>query len=1301
MMIQNTYIRSLQYVSTLFFIILYGVLFTACIREKPPIDEELKNRLGDGEETRFAPGTADNIYNIDKFFKVIDQIPSDTLDDSLLQQGGTIKIRTSKEGKEVKISTSEEGVLIDPNVSFLNKFYVLKYNVLETETFNQKELAELLGEVPEFKGFPNTVYDIVPYLQGNYLILYRLSDPEKVPYDEMPISLTVGNKVATPLVRYPIRYCEEQVILNSDNEETKLYRPKCENVSKDSATYVELIKKGRKEFFKYVPSKVDIFPRDFFEGEWFFSPSIVRAFRDQGTGNQVGHHKGFKNVDIVAFQKTAESLRMIDATNYKRVEAKENKGKEATEKKVKAGTNEIVSFSIPVEWKEYEMNPDVNVFAEQENERTNNVDRPYFKIKFKELAKNVAEEGESVKVENVFITNDYFSFTISKTGDSGDSKWIKYAFKKKVEEGQKYVEKQWFQKDSTDFFPIFLVTRTYFPKASDHNEEDRGRFLRVTRFNPHSPDSSSTTTTIIKWYFSKQTPQDDWVRNFGRKAVEYWNKAFQEAGKGSNYKIKIVLDESEDKELGDIRYNILNLMMSDVQGGRLFGLGPSVSDPITGEILSATSNVWVRNSIDTYVMALRDYIRFNAYPPAWKLLPESPGVTDFLHEKIKNECPEVGQFIKMEKQKGKWHPTESSLDDKEIIEKCSRKLAESHILSVTVHEMGHCFGLQHVFSASADTENYYKNYKEIKRIYDTDEFIEATEESYPYHPPKFSSVMDYGHPYFPQLSVPGKYDIAAIRFVYFDKVEQAGGSLLDVPAGVDEEDKEKSQKSISDVVSKRSVEVKKYKVCQSNNQDDPLCSQDDYGSTPLEVVENYIRLSQDSLMQNRRYDSVGLSLKIFDNFVRVQRFAKLLSGFYKKWLGLRDDLLTGLSDSINDYAFFEGRSMDQYKELISTHVEHNSEFAAYNEVRQKIFDYYEKILFLPPKHCIYKKNNSTYQAVPLETIIEKIKPYSLDDAKTIILTDCQSPIIEEWAKREDIGEFITEVGYFVDHRQYFIKPNEKNEIDEYSPFVPFNFTFMLLYKGEQSRVVLERYQKFDKQLPKGGLYPSVIDELEKVIFQDPVFLTDIVQKVENYLIGEGRDFNPYINRDDVILPRFLSYDIDNPPVVPIAAASTITENNGTTNIDVKGLPTNNILHMMFVWHNSIFRRRLTSEKHQKLIAQKKRVVPTSREALYNLVTNTIDLSKPESQTLHPFLYDVYQQYQQKKSGQSDGQYFVDFLLNHSSLCKGEQKVLYSFYMGGFIDQICQRFNEYQQCIHEKASCENKEDKEAFVKYFRL
>ena len=157
-----------------------------------------------------------------------------------------------------------------------------------------------------------------------------------------------------------------------------------------------------------------------------------------------------------------------------------------------------------------------------------------------------------------------------------------------------------------------------------------------------------------------------------------------------------------------------------------------------------------------------------------------------------------------------------------------------------MHEMLHGFASRHIFSASVDRENFYKSYDEMKALFGGDIFVDATE-SHP-HPPQYSSVMDYMSFHHPYLSVPGKLDIAALRFIYFDHVELAGGGFLKVPSGVNEADPDRSQKSILQAIKAAGLKRKDLKpyemLCGGKKEggetdpNEPLCGRFDYGKKP-------------------------------------------------------------------------------------------------------------------------------------------------------------------------------------------------------------------------------------------------------------------------------------------------------------------------------------------------------------------------------------------------------------------------------------------------------------------------------------
>ena len=1250
------------------------LLNTSCTRPTRELTSDEKDR---DLQDIFAPGTADGIYSIKKFQAI--ELPSDHLNKSVLESKA-LKIKTAASGKKAKVSMSTVGAFVDPssNVSFVNQYFFLDYKPVKVETVDQKLLVRLLGKVKEFKGFPNTVYYIVPRLEGNALMLYRLSDPGTVPYAELPISIKVGNKIATPLVGYSVDYCVAEKIPNANHEETGESRPKCEGVSRKSAKYIRLIE-GSKRDFEYL-TKLDVFPHDFFKSRWFFVKTVVKSSKDALTG----FHQSFSSANLIEFGKTPDSLNILDASGY-----------EIDEK------DQITGFSIPVQWKSYKVGYSSDItprFQEEEYDKGRDIERSYFRIRFEELIQNEVQTSSNVvaETERVFITDDYFSFTIKVSGESNI--WVKYAFKKAVK-NPNYVERRWFEEDSSRFFPVFSVLRKYYKRSIDHTKADKERFMRVTRFDPMAAKGS---VKVIKWYFSKQTPKDEWLRNFGRRAAILLDKEFQEAGKDSSHKIRVVLDESEDKELGDIRYNIINLILSPQSEGFLLGYGPNIANPITGEILSATANVWVTQTIDQYVVLLRRYIRFHIYPPAWKPLPKSPGVTGFMQEKIQKLCSSgdsnVTGFIKKEKKKGKtFHPVDSILNDKDIVRGCARKLAETEILYTTVHEMRHGLGHRHVFSASVDVDNFYTSYDEMKKIFGEDILTEETE-SYK-TPPEFSSVMDYGYIQFPFLTVPGKYDIAATRFLYFNKMELVNGGTLDVPAGADS-DPDKPQKSLAEVVEenrkKTGKDVKKYKVCGGKlltrgepdiHPDDPLCVRFDYGKTPLEIVRNMIRVNLDIFMMNRnRYDSETHSRGIPEGARGVDFIVRV----YNKWIEFLNKLFYSKGMQLGEYSFLSPDDIKNFQILIQTESEKNPEFKLYYDVRKPVFEFYKQLFFLPIKQCVYNKEG-TYQSVALEVIKNKLNNEYPDDSREIFM-NCQSPVVKRWAHANNKGDFVAEVGYFSKPVEYFLKAKQEDPFDELSIFLSSPSVI-------DGMTVLEYIQKGG--LPY-SLWYSLIKSLTAAFLQEPDFSKEMVEEQMNFLFKGGIDLNPYIDEEKWVkrseelgrdlprpLPRFLSYEVEHksPQYLRIGASL-----RPISNLLIKYSLIGGFLleYVQEKDYRSVEKQRAVNEK----IMRFKESIGQKLVEMFN--------NPYVYKNLYPSVVEIYEEYKSKKDKKENLEAtVVEYFLNHPAICvnRNSLTVVIPFTISeeNYYANLCRKIKEYKRCVDSgPGNCKNIEDKQTYI-----
>ena len=1134
----------------------------------------------------FQQGAADNLYNIsellgenpvleseEKIFspsstKESSQLPISSLTTKVTSQfppfssiGGypnaflkkrlksnLLKIQTVKRGQKATVSFAQDNIHIDPKISFINEYEFLDYRILNAKKTNwHKHIAQLLGKIRKFKGFPDTIYYILPLFVGNYLILYKVGSPDKIPYDELPLARRAGDMLAVPFVGYPIKYCVAEVIPDANERATGEYRPKCEGIRLQYAEYIQL-NEEEKQVFRY-ENKPDLFPRDFFtlkESErkkynWFSVRTIVRSPKKKIVGHQL-----FQPANLVEFHPAPRKLDVLDASGYD----------------IKP-EDKIRALFIPVEWVDYQIKRDSeNLHSDfrEEKKDTRNKHLRYFKIKFEELVENEIEYGGKKTLKNVFITDNYFSFNVEITEKNIGAYLVKFAFfKKPSKESENYIPKQWFEKDSALFFPSFSEKRRYYTSSLDHSHEDHDRFLRTTRFNPKAKE--------IKWYFSTQTPDDpenQWVRDMGGLALKLVNRALQIAGRDSDHKIKVTLDHREDKEVGDIRYNILNLIVSEGKAdGGLLGLGPNVANPITGEVISATANVWISNILGKYIALVRRYVRFRVYPPAWTMQPFSKkvrtslqewidkknpecgdtylkplGVTPFLHEQIKNSCDEVTRFIEEQRtNKVTYDPENPDLKDKEIIKSCARKLAFLPILGTILHEILHGFAQRHIFSASIDRENFYKSYSEIKKLFGNLVSHEIKKlfgnslslkgtKCHP-EPPQYSSVMDYMNLYNPILFVPGKLDIAALRFIYFDKVDLKEGGVLEVPAGADR-NPDNPQKSILQAASDKRYlkgDLKNYQVLcggekiededyKETNPNQPLCRKWDYGVNPLEISVNSILQTNSFLMNTRnRYDSKDIST------YKNQYFTIQAGDLYKKWKQYRDELLNRNGTSIEDYFFTNPKHISQYKQIIETEKARRPDFKMYYDVREPIFDYFKRLAFMPAKHCIYKQESHPdskphYNTAAFENILAKeMGDYVLyPENSRERAVNCKSSVIRDWAEKNKKGKLIAEVGFLTNERKYFLRQKNRDPLDE-KP------AFKVLYEVLTDSNSATKYSSEQSKSP----FFDIVAE--------PDFGAEYYRELKSYLL-QGTDLNPYINETSkhgigtIRLNRVLSYKID-------------------------------------------------------------------------------------------------------------------------------------------------------------------------------
>ena len=1257
----------------------------------------------EGLDDNFLPGTTEGLYRTKDLKMVLDEsaakLPKDSKSNKQLitlsqkenlyknnrkanvfNLRDLLKIRTVKSGgKKVKISSGLDNIYIDPEIPFLNEYEILDYSFSAPthETEQQKITKKLLGNIREFKGFPDTEYYILPHFLGDYLILYKLAPPDKIPYNEIPLAKRIGDMLAVPLVGYPVEYCQAVKVLDSNNlKETLKVRPLCKGIQPKQPTKYIRLWEHKKQVFQYL-EKLNFFHKKFFAGQWLYFQTLVRAPTERGG-------EIFETSRIVNFHSALGKMDVMEVHDLKKDD----------EKRV---------LFIPVKWTDYEIARDAEHLDRSFSERlkkVNETHRPYLEIKFNELINNEFQYGGSKTLKSVIITKDYISFDIEITTKGFPAYLIKYAFKRYVKSGT-YVEKRWFKSDNLLFFPLLKVERKYYEDSADHTLLDRNRFQRVVRFNPKSKE--------IRWYFSEHTPKSEknaWVRSLGFKAVDLLNKALEEAGRDSKHKIKIILDDSEDKEVGDIRYNILNLILSESDTPEQLRWGANVANPITGEVVSATATVWLTRVLSDYISLIRRYIRFHVYPPAWKMKPFSPdtaqfiyenvnknklqcselsreplGVTPFFHEKINNVCEEVSNFIKANKG-GEFHPKDTSLNDDKIVKSCAYKMARVKILQSILKSMLHSLGLENMKSASADKKHFYhkdKNRDEIKELFGqtSPEAITASHNDFP----QYSSVTDQMDLEYPTLAVPGKLDIAALRFIYFDKVDLLKdrclkSGMLHVPSGADA-DPNNPQKSIFETAQREGCkreDIKNYNICGSNNKANTpvICSQNSYGTNPLEIVVNNIcKLHNELLSSRNRYDGRDIVLDR-DPYIG----AKLVSGagawsradydrihdisaIYSKWKKYRNNILKGRGETIKDYSFFNPKDIEKYEQVMKI-AESSPDGKPYYLIRRPIFDYVKRLNFAPTKHCIYRElsdadNTFRYKAIALENIEDEIlheyQEYSDQERK--VFMSCSSPIVKNWIK----GELVAEVGFFLNERKYFIRPRKTDDPDEQMAF--------------------KKIEAFTSRFSDA--------------IREPEFGIEYYQEWLSY-ITQGVDLNPYIDGKTIKSPleRVLTYKMDTRDVSIDTYIESLWE--------VRRQPLENFKTGLGTHVKSLTFMQTNFSHLAFSITELKRIA-ASFEKNPGLHSREI-----------PFIVQASNAYKTKTEEEKQQLPFIKYIINH---LQTHPAVLYhpedSVYVLPYIDdemnfpsRLFRQYNSFFKCIDgyntDGKKCNNMEEKSTFIEF---
>lgn len=443
------------------------------------------------------------------------------------------------------------------------------------------------------------IYSFFIQLTDKQLVVYKkakgadLSGSEKTmagkPYE--------GDTYLVPQFYMGISLKKKEKVKNPDNEETNvesLYEAKTlaeAEFFEPDLTSAAMVSPASREF---------VFDKDYFSGEWFFSAVMVSSL-DAPAGLNLNSDFELREASRIQFE--IDQYRLSGKNSNVDEADLDEKGK------VDIESNDVIFIPADSVDFQYEAAASNKKTYKEETLDEKNPKSPHWtkrrfiKLNFSNAwgyAAAVSKSGiaNDSSLVDLVAESDYLGFTVfyrvTKTT-------VRYSLRRASEPVPVKDARIAFNTDMDKKFGYFTTKKAFKPGAEHVRFSDYSKNYFLNRFYPARNKEKPNT---IVYHFSTSSPKEPTIyRDSAREAIKQWNELFQKTSG-----ISVELDESKDVDLGDIRYNVINLVYEKKQGGGLLGYGPSISDTKSGEIISATSNIYVTPFIHMTVRQLRDLV---------------------------------------------------------------------------------------------------------------------------------------------------------------------------------------------------------------------------------------------------------------------------------------------------------------------------------------------------------------------------------------------------------------------------------------------------------------------------------------------------------------------------------------------------------------------------------------------------------------------------------------------------------------------------------------------------------------------
>lgn len=1044
---------------------------------------------------RLAPGMGDNLKAVSAFNNKV--YPLETLNPV-----GKLETLNVTRAKDVNFKAPEFGI---------DQFAIVDY----------RTDAKLLGATKIVaRPRKSNAYEIHYRMTDDYLKIFKVAKEVDIPLHER----TYGEKeadgrMAIPLLGYKIqgKFVLER-IENEIGQKTSLLRERSV-LTLAEATHVRL-DLASPEIFQAV-QKPDLIPLSYFEGEWFFAETIVQAPEraSENIGAQI--EGGVGSSTRIKFMKFKDTLEAVSLNVDERI-------------KGKGDLDFSRMFILPIERKSYRATP-VGKSTGMKEEENNEIawdKRELALINFEKVVSNFQADSipgrtlDGAKLVNLEIQSDYLSFTLQPND-------VNVRLKLSLKRVQKtnYAEKVHFR-DDWQKFGYFTTEKARVRNFELHRKEDFEKNIFISRFNPKAKN--------VEFRFSRTTP--DWVRPTVKKAILAWDDTFCRAFNGNDAQIcdqinkckidalgrdknnetcdsmaqqahypQVTLNEKDgDADLGDLRYNIVNMIETESESN-LFGFGPSLTDPYTGEIISATSNVHVTPIRAALVDELRNYklmklgylselklagvnllrgdkgisvdtktssISVDLFELAsLKEMKIPKGLLRFLPQGLANQLNTPEKYVKLNFLKGNApHGREFDLAltskniHREIETKCteyvkyvnalkSQKEAynekELDLLNSCSRELvlDKMMGtLVHELGHNFGLRHNFMGSNDSANFWPAEKTGGEVVRS--------SSTMEYTAFNEDRLTKPGLYDIAAIRYGYADKVTLTSGktTALDIRKTIDQ--------NLNGQMSKN------YKFCTDEHTDlyglDPMCRRHDTGTTPTEVVQHMIQDYRTSYSTiNVRYDRAWSSNPLRVSLFRLRNLLIPMKHFNERWRIMMAEFLG------RDKMYLEGMSEEQYNQVANALMKDAKLGAEATELKKAsdmAFDFLMSIVSLPNQYCLVTDAVGTYNLIELEKVRQESFSAGVNN-----VTSCTNASVQFWFASKGLTP-VLQLGYPIENVRYDMRPESMTQRYDSNIFLgDYDITGTVFDRLFATQVLSMRQSLSMRSAQLGGFTPNFLD----------------------------------------------------------------------------------------------------------------------------------------------------------------------------------------------------------------------------------